>query len=125
MKVNEVLNEGAAAPSATLEGAKKAVDTVMNVGGARMESILELDGDRIAFEVEYDFPEHLVKGSEVKAAGKPVVKKVAVEKAELWREGVYGAGYTIDLATPLAAAEVKELKKYIVKKYKPSKDYAK
>jgi hypothetical protein len=117
MKVNEVLNEAVGAGS-PIDAIKKAIDAVMSVRHSRMESLLEAEGDTIAFEVEFEFPEHLVKGTEVKKAGAPAVKKVSVQKGDMWRDGVFGALYEIELKVALTPEESKSLTAEIKKLYK-------
>lgn len=114
MKLSEVANQ----PQSLVEAIKKAFETALDVRGARLDEIIELGIDAVAFTVEYDFPEHLVKGADIKKAGAPHITKVAVVKGDLWREGVYGAQFEITLKTPIETAEAAKLLAELKKEYK-------
>lgn len=95
----------------------KALDLVLNVRHARLHSVVDVTDDIIAFEIEFEFPEHLVKASDVTKAGKPVVKKTFVTKGDDWKQGFqFGAAYELQLGTKLQQDEVKKLKVFLDKK---------
>jgi len=106
-KLIQQVNEAAQTNQA--EMAIKGIEAVTSVRGARVESF-DVDGDTIYLDVEFDFPEHLVKAAEVKAAGAPAIKKVTVQKSDMWRQGMYGVSYTITLSQDLDATGEKSLK---------------
>lgn len=112
MLLKEVLNN-----NSVYDTIVKALDVVLGVTHAKLHSVVDVSDDTIAFEVEFEFPEHLVKATDVTEAGKPIVKKTYVTKGDDWKQGVqFGAAYELHLGTKLQQDEVKKLKAFLDKK---------
>ena len=93
-----------------------AVNAIIGGNGRTVKDIHECGVDTVAFSVLYDFPESFVKGSEVKAAGKPTVKSVSAEKGEMWRDGEFGADYEITLKTPMFPEDARTVRAALKKR---------
>lgn len=117
MQLHQLI-EAQASSESIVDSVRKAIEASMNVRGARLDSVYEIEDDTAAWQVEYDFPEHMVKGAEIKKAGKPNIAKVEVLKSDLWREGVYGVQYELKLAGNVDQAEGRKLEAEMKKKYK-------
>lgn len=117
MELHKLVNEAVENVS-PVESVRKAIEASLNVRGARLDSVFEIEDDRAGWQVEYDFPEHLVKGSEIKAAGKPNIAKVEVLKSDLWKEGVFGVQYELYMKNPIDSKEGAALEAELKKKHK-------
>jgi hypothetical protein len=115
MKLAEVVNPDG---QSLVEAIKKIFDEALGVRHSRLESIIGIYENKVSFEVEFEFPEHLVRGAAIKKVGKPFVAKVTVEKSELWREGVFGALYEVTLTQEIPANDAKKLTDELKKLYK-------
>lgn len=110
------LNEAKEAKESSLTDILAAVNAIIGGNGRSVMDIHEVGIDTVAFSVLYDFPESFVKGSEAKAAGKPSVQSVSVEKSQDWRRGEFGADYEITLKTPMAPGDVAKVRAALKKK---------
>ena len=114
MKLDEVK-----APTQTVADAiRKVFAEALGPNGSRLEVIHEIWRDSVQFEIEYDFPEHLPKGIDLKKAGQPHILKAAISKGEMWKEGVFGAAFEITLASNIDDAEAKSLITELKKQYR-------
>lgn len=77
----------------------QAIASVVKVNGTRVFDVF-VDVEMIYFAVEFDFPEGFIKGSEIKKASK-MIQSVTATKSQDWRQGEFGADYSIELKEPL------------------------
>jgi hypothetical protein len=91
----------------SVETLGKAIAAAVNQGGTRIFDI-DMDVDTLHFAIEFDFPEGLIKGAEIKKVSK-MISRVGVQKAPDWRHGQHGADYSVELKNELSPEDEKKL----------------